>query len=127
MTTGEPYDVVPCSSVAVDSILRIGTAGAIWGLCSAPHEARKQGEWSDCWCCRRGAIAAMTRSWTQITRFPFAADAHFNRYLTKDESLSIDTPSSSFEFWVKLNQMMKDNNSFSSRKHFETNQWSSAL
>ncbi|BFG43382.1 outer envelope pore protein 16-4 chloroplastic isoform X2 [Prunus yedoensis var. nudiflora] len=40
---GEPYDVVPCSSVAVDSILRIGTAGAIWGLCSAPHEARKQG------------------------------------------------------------------------------------
>ncbi|KAH0978253.1 hypothetical protein GBA52_027972 [Prunus armeniaca] len=41
---GEPYDVVPCSSVAVDSILRIGTAGAIWGLCSAPHEARKQGK-----------------------------------------------------------------------------------
>ncbi|CAL9023948.1 unnamed protein product [Prunus brigantina] len=40
---GEPYDVVPCSSVAVDSILRIGTAGAIWGLCSAPHEARKLG------------------------------------------------------------------------------------
>ncbi|XP_068311529.1 outer envelope pore protein 16-4, chloroplastic-like isoform X1 [Pyrus communis] len=40
---GEPYDVVPCSSVAVDSILRIGTAGAIWGLCSGPHDARKQG------------------------------------------------------------------------------------
>ncbi|XP_050138400.1 outer envelope pore protein 16-4, chloroplastic-like isoform X3 [Malus sylvestris] len=40
---GEPYDVVPCSSVAVDSILRIGTAGVIWGLCSGPHDARKQG------------------------------------------------------------------------------------
>ncbi|KAB2605121.1 outer envelope pore protein 16-4 [Pyrus ussuriensis x Pyrus communis] len=40
---GEPYDVVPCSSVTVDSILRIGTAGAIWGLCAGPHDARKQG------------------------------------------------------------------------------------
>ncbi|XP_050109363.1 outer envelope pore protein 16-4, chloroplastic-like isoform X5 [Malus sylvestris] len=40
---GEPCDVVPCSSVTVDSILRIGTAGAIWGLCAGPHDARKQG------------------------------------------------------------------------------------
>ncbi|XP_020409338.1 outer envelope pore protein 16-4, chloroplastic isoform X3 [Prunus persica] len=104
---GEPYDVVPCSSVAVDSILRIGTAGAIWGLCSAPHEARKQGlvagictathcglqryrgksDWvsealvylerNPCLgsqfvngliagAVAGGAIAAMTRSWTQV-------------------------------------------------------------
>ncbi|KAM1534433.1 hypothetical protein PS1_008208 [Malus domestica] len=40
---GEPCDVVPCSSVTVDSILRIGTAGVIWGLCAGPHDARKQG------------------------------------------------------------------------------------
>ncbi|XP_070664688.1 outer envelope pore protein 16-4, chloroplastic isoform X1 [Malus domestica] len=40
---GEPCDVVPCSSVTVDSILRIGTAGAIWGLCAGPHDARKKG------------------------------------------------------------------------------------
>ncbi|CAN6690438.1 unnamed protein product [Malus baccata var. baccata] len=40
---GEPCDVMPCSSVTVDSILRIGTAGAIWGLCAGPHDARKQG------------------------------------------------------------------------------------
>ncbi|ONH93934.1 hypothetical protein PRUPE_8G261600 [Prunus persica] len=86
---GEPYDVVPCSSVAVDSILRIGTAGAIWGLCSAPHEARKQGlvagictathcglqryrgksDWVNgliAGAVAGGAIAAMTRSWTQV-------------------------------------------------------------
>ncbi|GAV66954.1 Tim17 domain-containing protein [Cephalotus follicularis] len=36
-------DVAPCSSLAVDSILRIGTAGAIWGLCTGPHETRKLG------------------------------------------------------------------------------------
>ncbi|XP_050109364.1 uncharacterized protein LOC126588330 isoform X6 [Malus sylvestris] len=53
---GEPCDVVPCSSVTVDSILRIGTAGAIWGLCAGPHDARKQGEvgwnvWSSVWTC----------------------------------------------------------------------------
>ncbi|GMY16930.1 outer envelope pore protein 16-4, chloroplastic [Fagus crenata] len=35
--------VVPCSSLAVDSILRVGTAGAIWGLCMGPYDARKQG------------------------------------------------------------------------------------
>ncbi|KAH7517058.1 outer envelope pore protein 16-4, chloroplastic [Ziziphus jujuba] len=35
--------VVPCSSLAVDSILRVGTAGAIWGLCTGPYDARKQG------------------------------------------------------------------------------------
>ncbi|XP_050235666.1 outer envelope pore protein 16-4, chloroplastic [Mercurialis annua] len=35
--------VVPCSSLAVDSIIRVGTAGAIWGLCIGPHDARKRG------------------------------------------------------------------------------------
>lgn len=71
----EPQDVVPCSSLAVDSILRFGTvipnvtellqirsftvpntskltissygftqAGAIWGLCSGPYDARKLGQ-----------------------------------------------------------------------------------
>ncbi|GKV22159.1 hypothetical protein SLEP1_g32046 [Rubroshorea leprosula] len=36
-------EVVPCSSIAVDSALRIGTAGAIWGLCISPHDAREKG------------------------------------------------------------------------------------
>ncbi|KAH7864540.1 hypothetical protein Vadar_030727 [Vaccinium darrowii] len=34
---------VPCSSIAVDSVLRIGTAGVIWGLCAGPHNASKLG------------------------------------------------------------------------------------
>ncbi|XP_058762364.1 outer envelope pore protein 16-4, chloroplastic-like [Vicia villosa] len=36
-------DVVPCTSLAVESILRVGTAGAIWGLCTGPYDARTQG------------------------------------------------------------------------------------
>nr|AFK46855.1 unknown [Lotus japonicus] len=36
-------NVVPCSSLAVESSLRVGTAGAIWGLCYGPYEARQQG------------------------------------------------------------------------------------
>ncbi|OWM77936.1 outer envelope pore protein 16-4, chloroplastic [Punica granatum] len=39
----DPADVVPCSSLAVDSILRFGTAGAIWGLCLGPYDASKLG------------------------------------------------------------------------------------
>lgn len=39
----ELSDAVPCSSLAVDSILRVGTAGAIWGLCIGPYDARKRG------------------------------------------------------------------------------------
>ncbi|KAK6941005.1 hypothetical protein RJ641_030536 [Dillenia turbinata] len=42
----EPLDFVydiPCSSVAVDSILRLGTAGAIWGSCIGPYNANNQG------------------------------------------------------------------------------------
>ncbi|KDP28166.1 hypothetical protein JCGZ_13937 [Jatropha curcas] len=35
--------VIPCSSLAVDSILRVGTAGAIWGSCAGPYVARKRG------------------------------------------------------------------------------------
>ncbi|CAI0469696.1 unnamed protein product [Linum tenue] len=39
----ELMKVAPCSSLAVDSILRVGTAGLIWGSCIAPYDARKQG------------------------------------------------------------------------------------
>ncbi|KAH7578331.1 hypothetical protein ACOSP7_000430 [Xanthoceras sorbifolium] len=39
----ELKDAVPCNSLAVASIIRVGTAGAIWGLCAGPHEARKRG------------------------------------------------------------------------------------
>ncbi|KAL3531471.1 hypothetical protein ACH5RR_010793 [Cinchona calisaya] len=34
---------VPCSSMAVDAVLRIGTAGLIWGCCTGSHEATKLG------------------------------------------------------------------------------------
>ncbi|CAI8603770.1 unnamed protein product [Vicia faba] len=39
----EDLDDVPCTSLAVESILRVGTAGAIWGLCTGPYDARTQG------------------------------------------------------------------------------------
>ncbi|XVF21983.1 hypothetical protein REPUB_Repub12eG0135600 [Reevesia pubescens] len=39
----ELWGVVPCSSLAADSVLRVGTAGALWGFCSAPYDARKIG------------------------------------------------------------------------------------
>ncbi|KAF5732651.1 outer envelope pore protein 16-4 chloroplastic-like isoform X1 [Tripterygium wilfordii] len=35
-------DVVPCTSIAVDSVIRLGTAGALWGACRGPYEARKR-------------------------------------------------------------------------------------
>ncbi|KAM7521470.1 hypothetical protein LguiA_011372 [Lonicera macranthoides] len=34
---------VPCSSIAVESIIRIGTAGLIWGACAAPYDANRKG------------------------------------------------------------------------------------
>ncbi|XP_021907113.1 outer envelope pore protein 16-4, chloroplastic [Carica papaya] len=39
----ELYGNIPCSSLAVESIIRVGTAGAIWGLCTGPREARSRG------------------------------------------------------------------------------------
>ncbi|XP_074268388.1 outer envelope pore protein 16-4, chloroplastic-like [Silene latifolia] len=33
----------PCSSMAVDSIARITTAGALWGSCIGPYDANKLG------------------------------------------------------------------------------------
>ncbi|KAF9669325.1 hypothetical protein SADUNF_Sadunf14G0096000 [Salix dunnii] len=39
----ELMGAVPCSSLAVDSILRVGKAGAIWGSCIGPYDARKRG------------------------------------------------------------------------------------
>ncbi|KAL9318137.1 hypothetical protein ACSQ67_014654 [Phaseolus vulgaris] len=35
--------VAPCSSLAVEAIIRVGAAGAIWGLCAGPYDARQQG------------------------------------------------------------------------------------
>lgn len=33
----------PCSSMAVESIVRVGTAGVLWGLCSGSYDANKLG------------------------------------------------------------------------------------
>ncbi|KAL9247156.1 hypothetical protein vseg_020619 [Gypsophila vaccaria] len=33
----------PCSSIAVDSIVRVSTAGALWGSCIGPFDANKLG------------------------------------------------------------------------------------
>ncbi|KAG4995842.1 hypothetical protein AAZX31_10G018300 [Glycine max] len=35
--------VAPCSSLAVEAMIRVGAAGAIWGLCAGPYDARQQG------------------------------------------------------------------------------------
>ncbi|KAK9281740.1 hypothetical protein L1049_004644 [Liquidambar formosana] len=86
---GEFYGDVPCSSLAVDSILRVGTAGAIWGLCAGPHDARNKGilagvfsvtqcgiqryrrkkDWVDALIAGAvtgSVIAARTRNWKQV-------------------------------------------------------------
>ncbi|KAH6754882.1 hypothetical protein C2S52_023671 [Perilla frutescens var. hirtella] len=36
-------DSVPCSSIAVDSVLRMSSAGVIWGSCYAPFDTKKLG------------------------------------------------------------------------------------
>ncbi|MCL7022052.1 hypothetical protein MKW94_021007 [Papaver nudicaule] len=36
------YDF-PCSSLAVDSVVRLGAGGAIWGLCLGSYDSRKNG------------------------------------------------------------------------------------
>ncbi|XP_020549827.1 outer envelope pore protein 16-4, chloroplastic isoform X4 [Sesamum indicum] len=33
----------PCSSIAVDSVLRMSSAGVIWGACFGPFDARRLG------------------------------------------------------------------------------------
>ncbi|CAK9175329.1 unnamed protein product [Ilex paraguariensis] len=40
---GQFIDDTPCSSIAIESILRGGTAGLLWGLCAGPYEANKSG------------------------------------------------------------------------------------
>ncbi|KAL2556682.1 Outer envelope pore protein 16-4 [Forsythia ovata] len=37
------FDEAPCSSIAVDSVIRMGTAGVIWGSCVGPFDANKLG------------------------------------------------------------------------------------
>ncbi|XP_042061551.1 outer envelope pore protein 16-4, chloroplastic-like isoform X1 [Salvia splendens] len=38
-----PVVHIPCSSIAVDSVLRLGSAGAIWGACYGPFDAKRLG------------------------------------------------------------------------------------
>ncbi|RDX90693.1 Outer envelope pore protein 16-4, chloroplastic, partial [Mucuna pruriens] len=40
---GDLDGVAPCSSLAVEAIIRVGAAGVIWGLCAGPYDARQQG------------------------------------------------------------------------------------
>ncbi|KAB5527428.1 hypothetical protein DKX38_021275 [Salix brachista] len=73
----ELIGAVPCSSLAVDSILRVGTAGAIWGSCIGPYDARKRGLTGVtqasfvvnpliAGAVAGATVAAGTRSWTQV-------------------------------------------------------------
>ncbi|KAL1542637.1 outer envelope pore protein 16-4, chloroplastic-like isoform X2 [Salvia divinorum] len=39
----DPVDHMPCSSIAVDSVLRLSSAGAIWGACYGPFDAKRLG------------------------------------------------------------------------------------
>ncbi|KAG8389495.1 hypothetical protein BUALT_Bualt02G0235400 [Buddleja alternifolia] len=36
-------DCVPCSSLAVDSVIRMSSAGVIWGSCVGPFDAKRLG------------------------------------------------------------------------------------
>ncbi|KAK6135061.1 hypothetical protein DH2020_031182 [Rehmannia glutinosa] len=37
-------DSIPCSSIAVDSVLRMSSAGVIWGSCFGPFDAKRHGK-----------------------------------------------------------------------------------
>ncbi|XP_042034616.1 outer envelope pore protein 16-4, chloroplastic-like isoform X4 [Salvia splendens] len=39
----DPVVHLPCSSIAVDSVLRLSSAGAIWGACYGPFAAKRLG------------------------------------------------------------------------------------
>jgi hypothetical protein len=39
----ELLSAVPCSSLTVESVLRVATAGGLYGLCAGPRDARKIG------------------------------------------------------------------------------------
>ncbi|MFS7901694.1 putative mitochondrial import inner membrane translocase subunit TIM22 [Helianthus anomalus] len=43
-TNTELYHDVPCSSIAVESIISVGTGGLIWGLCSGSYDAKQKGK-----------------------------------------------------------------------------------
>ncbi|KAF8392583.1 hypothetical protein HHK36_022928 [Tetracentron sinense] len=77
MNEEEIEDEFPCSSLAVDSIIRVGTAGLIWGLCIGPYDAHKRGltgiarasfvvNVSIAGAVAGAAIATRTRSWKQV-------------------------------------------------------------
>ncbi|KAL6564178.1 hypothetical protein OROMI_015628 [Orobanche minor] len=36
-------DSTPCSSIAVDSVIRMSSAGVIWGSCYGPFDAKRLG------------------------------------------------------------------------------------
>uniref|UniRef100_A0A0R0HZU1 Outer envelope pore protein 16-4, chloroplastic n=1 Tax=Glycine max TaxID=3847 RepID=A0A0R0HZU1_SOYBN len=71
--------VAPCSSLAVEAMIRVGAAGAIWGLCAGPYDARQQGLRGSAKASfvvngliggavagAAAAAAAGTRSWSQV-------------------------------------------------------------
>ncbi|GKC06199.1 outer envelope pore protein 16-4, chloroplastic [Tanacetum coccineum] len=37
------YNDVPCSSIAVESIISVGTGGLIWGSCAGNYDAKHKG------------------------------------------------------------------------------------
>ncbi|CAH8269544.1 unnamed protein product [Arabidopsis lyrata] len=39
----ELLSAVPCSSLTVESVIRVATAGGLYGLCAGPRDARKIG------------------------------------------------------------------------------------
>ncbi|XP_019427765.1 PREDICTED: outer envelope pore protein 16-4, chloroplastic-like [Lupinus angustifolius] len=43
MKMEDDLDSVPCSSLAVESSIRVATAGAIWGCCLGPYQANQRG------------------------------------------------------------------------------------
>ncbi|KAF3787418.1 Outer envelope pore protein 16-4 [Nymphaea thermarum] len=73
----ELRDGIPCSSLAVDSFLRLGAAGSAWGMFFGPYEAQKRGltglartavvvNASVAGAITGALLAAKTKSWMQI-------------------------------------------------------------
>ncbi|XP_055832065.1 outer envelope pore protein 16-4, chloroplastic isoform X2 [Solanum dulcamara] len=72
-------DNVPCSSIAVDSVIRMGTAGLIWGSCSGPYDANKLGMFAAIFSSTRCGLQRYRRrnDWVNVLTAGVVAGAAF--------------------------------------------------
>ncbi|XP_060178411.1 outer envelope pore protein 16-4, chloroplastic isoform X3 [Lycium barbarum] len=72
-------DDVPCSSIAVDSVIRMGTAGLIWGSCTGPYDADKLGMFAAIFSSTRCGLQRYRRrnDWVNVLTAGVVAGAAF--------------------------------------------------